>query len=276
MPDAGATRALPSASANARRRIPREIWPYLRAVTITAMVGLALACWMVPAIGLPVLWGLVVPALPLIWVLAPTVWRNVCPMASANQVPRVLGFTRGRTLPRWLERYGYTIGAAVFFFAVALRPSVFESSGIASGLMLLTALVAATLGGAIYRGKSGFCGSVCPLRATQSVYARAPSGLVPHAHCRPCVGCTTNCQDLLPRQSLLADLGDRGTRGASRWVFAGLLPGFIYGFSLLADGASPMRAVWFLAAWSLFSLGLLTIADSYTSIGRGRLTAVWG
>lgn len=258
-----------------RPRLPREIWPYLRVVTVSAMVALAVACWAAPATGLPILWGLVVPGLPLVWVLVPGLWRNVCPMASVNQIPRLARFTRGRTLPGWLERHGYTIGASLFFIAVALRPSLLESSGPAAAIMLVAALAVAFVGGTLFRGKSGMCGSVCPLRATQSVYSRAPSANVAHAHCRPCVGCTTNCHDLMPTRSLLADLKSTG-RGEPRWVFAGLLPGFVFGFGTIPTGSSFAHTAWFLAAWALFSLGLLTIADSYTRLGRGRLTALWG
>lgn len=239
------------------------------------MLALAVTLWAAPATGLPILWGLVVPALPLVWMLVPGLWRNVCPMASVNQIPRLARFTRGRTLPAWLERHGYTIGASFFFVAIALRPPLLESSGPASALLLLGALAIAFVGGTLYRGKSGMCGSVCPLRATQSVYSRAPSANVAHAHCRPCVGCTTNCQDLMPTRSLLADLKATG-RGEPRWVFAGLLPGFIFGFGTIPTGSAFGHTAWFLAAWALFSLGLLTIADSYTSLGRGRLTALWG
>lgn len=257
-------------------RIPREPWPYLRVITVTAMLALAIGCLVHPSLGLPILWGIVVPALPLVWVLAPGIWRNVCPMATVNQIPRLTRITRGRTLPPWVERHGYTIGASLFFITISLRPSFLQTSGPGAAVMLVVALGVAFVGGTLYRGKSGFCGSVCPLRATQSVYSRAPGAVVEHAHCRPCVGCTTNCQDLLPKRALLADLAHSDGRGESRWVFAGLLPGFIFGFSLVPVGTPYGKTVWFLAAWALFSLGLLTVADSYTRLGRGRLTALWG
>lgn len=262
-------------SRTATPRFLREPWPLLRLVTVAAMLALAVTCWVAPKTGLPILWGLVVPALPLIWMLVPGLWRNVCPMASVNQVPRLAGFTRGRMLPAWLERHGYTIGASFFFVAVALRPSLLESNGPAAAVLLVAALGLAFVGGTLFRGKSGMCGSVCPLRATQSIYSRAPSATVAHAHCRPCVGCTTNCHDLMPTRSLLADLKAVG-RSEPRWVFAGLLPGFVFGFGTMPAGSSFAHTAWFLAAWALFSLGLLTIADSYTRLGRGRLSALWG
>ena len=39
-------------------------------------------------------WGVAVPCLPALFAIAPGLWRQVCPMAFANQLPRLLGFGR--------------------------------------------------------------------------------------------------------------------------------------------------------------------------------------
>ena len=69
-------------------------------------------------------------------------------------------------------------------------------------------LGAALLGGLVFRGKSGFCGSVCPLRPVQGLYSQAALVKVENSHCQPCVGCTTNCTDLKPDTALRDDLRD--------------------------------------------------------------------
>ena len=56
-----------------------------------------------PGRGLFGLFGVVVPLLPILFFLAPGLWRNICPLAAANQAPRVFGFSRGRTPPDWLR-----------------------------------------------------------------------------------------------------------------------------------------------------------------------------
>jgi NADPH-dependent 2,4-dienoyl-CoA reductase/sulfur reductase-like enzyme/ferredoxin len=256
--------------------LPRDAWFLARLLTVGGMLALAVTCWTAPKAGLPILWGLVVPALPLIWMLVPGLWRNVCPMASVNQLPRLTRLTRARTLPPWLERHGYAIGAATFFITVSLRPVLLQTSGPASAVMLVLALAAAFIGGTIFRGKSGFCGSVCPLRAPQAAYSRAPAATVAHAHCAPCVGCTTNCQDLTPKRSWLADLVMPDGRADARWLLSGLLPGFIVGFGITPVGTSYPVVVWYLLCWSLASLGLFTFIGTAARLDRGRLTSIAG
>src|SRR5215210_5435109 len=100
---------------NVRLRLPTSAWPFVRLAVLAAVGGIVALLLAEPKTGLLVFWGLVVPAIPLTFMLAPGLWRNVCPMATANQLPRVLGITRARPLPRWLERHGYAIGLAGFF-----------------------------------------------------------------------------------------------------------------------------------------------------------------
>src|SRR5688572_2112491 len=84
-------------------RIPAGVWTVARFLTVAATIGLAALLLLDPSMGLLLFWGLAVPSVPLIWALAPGLWRNICPMAAANQVPRVLGLSLGKQLPSWLE-----------------------------------------------------------------------------------------------------------------------------------------------------------------------------
>ncbi len=74
-----------------------------------------------PDTGLDLWWGVLVPALPLVWVVAPGLWRNICPLAATNQIPRVLGFTRGRTAPKWFRTYAPLAGIAILLAAIFSR-----------------------------------------------------------------------------------------------------------------------------------------------------------
>src|SRR5687768_15074550 len=212
-------------------RRPAGIWPIARLASVASVLGVVALLLLSPREGLLVFWGLVVPALPLLFVLAPGLWRNLCPMAAVNQLPRVFGLSRAGRLPPWLERHGYGIGIVLFLGIAMSRPLLLEHSGAAVALLLGALLAAPFAGGLLFRGKSGFCGSVCPLRAPQGLYGRAPAVVVQNSHCRPCVGCTTNCPDLKPKAALLDDLRGRDTlRSGYRRLFAAVLPGFTYGF----------------------------------------------
>ena len=41
------------------------------------------------------MWKVVIPLLPLLFLVAPGLWRNICPLAASNQTPRALGITQG-------------------------------------------------------------------------------------------------------------------------------------------------------------------------------------
>ena len=156
------------------------------------------------------MWKLVIPLLPLLFLVAPGVWRNLCPLAASNQTPRVLGLTRGLTAPAWFKEYGYVVAISLFVLFVVLRKLGLDDNGPASALLLLGALTGGFLGGMYLKGKSGWCSSICPLLPVQRIYGQTPFALVGNSHCQPCVGCTTNCYDFNPKAAYLADLNSHG------------------------------------------------------------------
>jgi nitrite reductase (NADH) large subunit len=79
--------------------LPHAAWRAIRIASVFLTLGVCGLLVADPATGLDLWWGLLVPLLPLVWFVAPGLWRNVCPLAATNQVPRVLGFTRGMTAP---------------------------------------------------------------------------------------------------------------------------------------------------------------------------------
>src|SRR5439155_26411304 len=140
--------------------------------------------------------------------LAPGLWRNICPLAATNQIPRLFGFSRGLTLPGWLRDNYYMVSVAIFVIVIASRKVIFNQNGPMLGLLLLAILASAFTGGMIFKGKSGWCGSICPLLAVQRMYGQNPFATVRNSHCSTCVGCTKNCYDFNPHVAQLADLND--------------------------------------------------------------------
>src|SRR5918998_1620885 len=104
-----------------RLRRPSSAWPFLRLASVAATIALIVTLAKEPDTGLFVFWDLIVPLLPLTFLLLPALWRNVCPMAAVNQAPRVLGITRALALPDWLQRHGYAIGLLLFFGIASTR-----------------------------------------------------------------------------------------------------------------------------------------------------------
>lgn len=262
-----------------RVRRPASFWPVLRLASVAAAGALWVALLLRPRTGLFVFWSLLVPLLPLFFMLAPGLWRNLCPMAAANQLPRVSRLTRGLPLPRWLERHGYAVAVLLFVVLATSRKLGLEGSGVAVAALVGGSMLLATVGGAVFRGKSAFCGGICPLRPTQGLFGQTPPIKVAPSHCRPCVGCTPNCTDLEPSGAFVAELADPDPyRGAYRRLFAGALPGFTVAFFTgpAVEAAGVAAVLGQIAAFSLASLGAFFVLDQLAArAAPGATTAVF-
>lgn len=235
-------------------RVPAAVWQMARVVSVGSYVALVVTMFVRPAVGLFVFFGLLVPSLPLVFLAAPGLWRNICPLAASNQAPRVFKFGLGRTPPEWLRNNSYLIAAALFFGIAGSRLAGLDRHGPAMGAVLAAVLGAALIGGILFKGKSGWCSSICPLFPLQRAYGQTPFVVVPNAHCESCVGCAKNCYDFKPRAAYQADLADTDPGwSAPRKLFAAALPGFVLGFFLLG-GQQQLATLHKLALLVLFPL----------------------
>ena len=77
------------------RRLPIWAWHVGRVLSVCIgdrAVHPAAGCS--PQKGLELWWKLAIPSLPLLWLTAPGLWRNLCPLAASNQTPRLLQASR--------------------------------------------------------------------------------------------------------------------------------------------------------------------------------------
>jgi nitrite reductase (NADH) large subunit len=262
-----------------RTRVPLVVWRAIRVVSVLAYVAVVVALFVRPAGGLFVFFGVIVPLLPILFFVAPGLWRNICPLAAVNQAPRVLGFTRGFTVPEWWQRRAFVVAMVLFFGIAGARLAVFNGSGPATGVLLAVIVSAAFLGGFLFKGKSGWCSQICPLLPLQRVYGQTPYVRVPNSHCRPCVACTKNCYDFQPISAYQADLHeDDPVWTAPRKLFVAALPGFVLGFfaTLAAAGDRPWTATYGeLALYFLGSVGLFYAAEALLPLRTAVTIAVW-
>ena len=257
--------------------LPQAAWRAARVASVVLALGVCVLLLAAPEEGLDLWWELLVPLLPLVWFVAPGLWRNVCPLAAVNQVPRVAGFTRGLTAPQWFRTYAPLAGIAIFLAAVFSRPLVFEDSGAASAALIGGALAAAFAGGYLLKGKSGWCSSLCPMLPVQRMYGQTPFATVPNSHCRPCVGCTKNCYDFNPRVAFLADVHDGDRQwSTTRKLFVAAFPGLVIAFF---TGPEPQAAGEHLARMALgvaASAGSFLALEALLPASTARLAAVYG
>src|SRR5436309_73559 len=79
------------------------------------------AALFVPAVGLRLFWNGFVLFMPMLLLVAPGLWRNVCPLAALNQLPRALRRGCGLALPAALRNQAPLISLGLFLSIVPLR-----------------------------------------------------------------------------------------------------------------------------------------------------------
>lgn len=258
-------------------RLPLPAWQALRGLSVLTALAMAVLLIARPAVGLPLFWSVAVPLLPAVFLFAPGLWRNLCPMAALNQTPRLFGFTRGLAHTPLIREYSYVVGILLFFVLVSSRRWLFDHSGLASGLLVLGGLAGAFAGGLLFKGKSGWCSSICPLLPVQRLYGQTPFVLIKNTHCQPCVGCTKNCYDFNPGVAYLADQYDDDRRYSGyRRLFAGLLPGFILAFFTMPPGLPVAELYGRFAVFAGSSLALFHLLDTFAKVPPNRLTVLFG
>ncbi len=251
--------------------LPAIGWRILRYLSIGFTLGLAGLLWHHPSMGLQVFWGLAIPALPLTFVLVPGVWRNICPLASSNQAPRRMGLSLGASKRSLPSTIAYPVGMALCLGLIVSRKIEFNASGHATAILILAAMGSAFVGGLFFKGKSGWCSSICPLLPVQRMYGQTPFVKVANTQCEPCVGCAKNCYDFNPGAAYLADQYDPNPSYRNfRRFFAGVFPGLILGFYLepSVPEISVASLVGHMGLYMACSLTAFTMLDMV--IGRTR------
>ena len=260
-----------------RRVVPIWLWHVVRVLTVSTLVGLCALLVVRPATGLYVMWRVIAPVLPLLLILGPGLWRNACPLAAGNQLPRLLRFTRAVKPPSWLKQHGYLVAVIGFLGIVSSRRVVFDHNGPATAAVLGGALFVAFVGGTIFAGKSGWCSSICPLFPVQRLYGQTPFVTSPNSHCRPCVGCAKNCYDFNPKVAYQADMHDDDPRWtAPRKFFAGCFPGVVVGYWTVTDTRPGILYLTFFA-YVLVSAGSFFAIEALVPwLTASRLAVVYG
>src|SRR4051812_32932075 len=257
-------------------RIPVRVWHALRATSLLGGLVVAALLIAAPKTGLFVMWKVIIPTLPLLFLTVPGLWRNLCPLAASNQTPRALKLTKAITAPNWFKEYGYVIAFGGFIGFVVLRRLGLDDSGAWSALLLLGAMTAAFAGGMVLKGKSGWCSTICPLLPVQRIYGQTPLALVANAHCQPCVGCVKNCYDFNPRAAYLADLNDADDYWSGyRRYFVGAFSGLVLSF-FEVPGGSRLEILGGMAVYVAVSIALFATLNAFVKTSTHTITSLFG
>lgn len=268
----------PAATGTPPGALGRRFWSALQ---ILVLAALPLWIWLIlafPRFFLPLFWNVVVPLLPLVFLVQPVLWRNVCPLATLNQWTGKRG--GGRSLGRGAIGSG-VLTLATFALLLPARPLVFDESAIATVVLLLAAAVAALAAGLFVRDRGGFCHLLCPVLPAERLYGVAPAVPTYAARCDACSVCTPRgCPELAGDKAFNQVLGP--SRKSSAWVrspwgvgFLGF-PGLVLGFFTVpaAGQASVLATYGWIWGTAALSWGLLSGLTVVSGLGARRAVVI--
>ncbi|MGF1674018.1 MAG: 4Fe-4S binding protein [Rivularia sp. (in: cyanobacteria)] len=220
-------------------------------------------------IGARVFWGMVVPsAIMIVLVFGHETWRRICPLYFLSQIPRAFGLKPRLNIHKntWLTRNHFYLQFTFLFIGLNFRILFINSTRLALGLFLLTAIASAITVVFLYGGRS-WCHYVCPFGVVQTVFTGPRSLLgsnaisaspqsITQSMCRTvdtttnqeksaCIGCKSACMDIDAEKSYWNDLQKPGRRFV-QYGYLGLVIGYFVYYRLYAGNFD----YYFSGAWT--------------------------
>lgn len=215
----------------------KRLWPWLQGVVWLVGVVMVAAQFVAPALGQALFWNGLIPVAPAVLVVASSLWRNICPLATTSLVPNRFGWSKRVRLTHHQAQLMLAIGTAALFLIIPLRHTLFDNDPRATGWLLLGTALFAVAGGLVFDRKSFWCNGLCPIHPVEKLYGAKPAFSVPNLHCDTCVNCALPCPDSLPT-GLKPLRGSRLSQVSTLWM-AGAFPGFIWGWFHQPDFVGP-------------------------------------
>jgi len=256
-----------------------KTWHFIRIVTLLALIAIIVLLYLKPDKGLFIFWRIVIPIVPLGLFLSTGFWRNMCPISEINQFPTQYGFSKEQKLPEWPKKYGIVVAISLLLVFVSARKFLFNTNSDALLSLLIILAVSAFIMGFLYKGKSGWCSTFCPVMTVERLYGHSPFLSVRNCY-QDCVGCTKNCFDVAPDVSFLKNLYDKDTFFFNSYkFFAGIFPGFVCGFYLIPDPPQIsilMMYLYFLLYCSVSCISLYLLDFLVLKKRAGLLISIYG
>ncbi|HMN41108.1 MAG TPA: hypothetical protein PKE29_09695 [Phycisphaerales bacterium] len=232
----------------------RLAWRAAQTAAFAAGIGIVVALLVWPRVGLALLWNVLVPVAPALLVVAPGLWRNVCPLGSTALWSRHMGLSARRKLSPNMQGWFALVGLILLLVIVPLRHVVLNTHGPVTGSILIAVGVLSILMGMAFEWKSGWCSGLCPVHPVEKLYGVRPAVSVRNAHCTECHRCTAVCPDSTRGMNPLFAPRTRG-HAITGAVLVGGFPGYVWGWFQVSDSVGThARAIG--EAYALPFLGL--------------------
>ena len=223
---------------------PRSILIWRIAQIVVWLMGaIILTCLLFfPTIGLLLFWNILIPIAPFLFVVAVGVWRNVCPLATTNLLPRHFALSQRKKLT--IKQVGILnlIAVLALYIIVPLRHAIFNNNGFATGIMIIVMAAIGVSLGFIYEWKSAWCSGLCPVHPVEKLYGANVFISMPNANCDSCQNCVIPCPDSTPNMTPIIATKTIYHR-ISGWMVVAGLPGFIWGWFNVPDSTNSIHSI---------------------------------
>lgn len=222
-----------------------SLWRFAQAIglLLTVVLLAALVTW--PVQALHVLWDMVIPLLPAVFLINPVIWRNVCPLATLNSASGTRWGTG--TLDRRWTNVAWAVGIVLLALMVPARRFVFNANGLVMAATIVVVALLALGSGFLFARRAAFCNGLCPVLPVEKLYGQHPLLRIGTARCGTCTVCTpSGCIDLAGPKTMAQTLGP--ARKDASWlftpfgIFAAAFPGFVIGYFTTQNGAFASAA----------------------------------
>lgn len=255
-------------------------WRMLQGVFLAIGLGIIALLFFAPQIGIHAFWNGLIPVAPLLLVLLPGLWRNVCPLAFTAVLPHRLGISQKKRLPVAMQGKLILGGVVLLMLILPWRHIVLDTNGPATGVVLLVLGAVAFYMGSRYRWKSGWCSGLCPVHPVEKFYGSRPLAPMPNAQCTSCHNCVIPCPDSTRSLQPLVQDNTRFHKQAATLLIGGF-PGYIWGWFHVRDyfGTAGFDHVFTAYAIPLagmsFTLALYLFLRQKSSLPASLLTRIF-
>jgi hypothetical protein len=208
-----------------------------------------------PTIGITLFWNMLIPVAPALFVVYPGVWRNICPLATTVLLPHHFGLSKKKILSQEVSGCLNLMAVLALYFIVPLRHALFNASGFATGILIISMALTGMVLSLFFEWKSAWCSGLCPVNPVEKLYGGNAAGSFPNAHCHQCMNCVKPCPDSTP--NIHPEISYKTQyHKLSGLLITGGLPGFIWGWFHVPDEkkSSSIHTLLNVYTWPLMGL----------------------
>jgi hypothetical protein len=233
-------------------------WKILQTLFWFIGIGLLIIMIFLPPLGVTLFWNVLIPVAPVLLVTGTGIWRNICPLATTAMIPNRLGISKKIKLYTNQQQTLQLLGLSGLLLIIPLRHVLFNTSGQATAIIIISLSVIAFSAGLIFESRSAWCSGLCPVHPVEKLYGSVVAFSLPNVQCNTCVKCTVPCPDSTKNLTPLALKSPKSK--LFEHMLVGAFPGYIWGWFQVPDytAAFALRNYYSVYAYPV-SGGIITL-----------------